>query len=115
MKAPLLHFLENGRHLLQRLGKSAYLWRLKCLLPEEAIDCVLKTGLLHWKWGSNRIKRKTDASRPPQRKNRNATQAISTINAEYFSPATARPSPMTPAASPEKNPWISAAWQKTRL
>ncbi len=51
----------------------------------------------------------------PQMKNRNAIQAIRTISAEYFSPARTRPSPMTPAASPEKNPWIRAAWQKTRL
>jgi|GEM_PF-4837658 hypothetical protein len=50
-----------------------------------------------------------------QIKNRNAIQAISTMAAEYFSPASTRPSPMMPAVSPEKNPWISAEWEKSRL
>ena len=82
---------------------------------------VLACGPLNSKAFDARIpairlsQKKETLSRLFQMMNRNAIQATNTISAEYFSPATTRPSPMMPAASPEKNPWISAAWQKSRL
>jgi len=50
-----------------------------------------------------------------QMKNRTTTQAMRSIIAEYFRPEIASPSPIWPATRPEKNPWIIAAWEKSRL
>jgi len=51
----------------------------------------------------------------PHTKNLNMIHAIRTIRTEYFRPATALPSPICPATRPEKNPWMSAAWVKSRV
>ena len=56
-----------------------------------------------------------DVKKKVQTKNRNVTQAIRSMTAEYFRPATNRPSPIWPATRPEKNACSIAAWAKSRL
>lgn len=48
-------------------------------------------------------------------KKRKTTHDMISIIAEYLRPATTRPSPIWPAQSPEKKPWIIAAWVNNRL
>lgn len=47
--------------------------------------------------------------------NLNITQAMISMIAEYFRPATTLPSPIWPATRPEQTPWIIAACEKSRV